>query len=92
VTLNRIVCLAETIGDAAALDALESAVRGDVALQRHHRTHAVRGHLLERLGRYADAATELRRAASLTRNLPEQSFLIDRAGRCDARTGVSDGG
>ena len=32
VTLNRVVCLAETIGDAAALEALESAVRDDATL------------------------------------------------------------
>ncbi len=85
VTLNRVVCLAETIGPDAALASLESSVAGDAALSKHHRTHAVRGHLLERLGRREEAATELRAAAARTRNLPEQAFLSDRARRCEAR-------
>jgi len=57
------------------------------ALAGYHHVPSVRGDLLTRLGRHAEAAGEFRRAASLTRNGPERSMLLRRAGDCDAQPG-----
>jgi predicted RNA polymerase sigma factor len=42
----------------------------------------VRGDLLSRLGRLAEARAEFERAASLTRNERERALLLDRAVAC----------
>jgi len=42
----------------------------------------VRGDLLFKLGRFAEARTEFARAASLTRNDRERALLLDRAAEC----------
>ena len=55
------------------------------ALAGYHHLPSVRGDLLTRLGRYGEAASEFRRAASLTRNIPERTVLLQRAAECDAR-------
>jgi predicted RNA polymerase sigma factor len=39
----------------------------------------VRADLLAKLGRLDEAAAEVRRAAELTRNLPERKVLLERA-------------
>jgi predicted RNA polymerase sigma factor len=41
----------------------------------------VRGDLLHKLGRYAEARAEFERAASLTRNARERTLLLERAAR-----------
>jgi predicted RNA polymerase sigma factor len=56
------------------------------ALAGYHHLPSVRGDLLARLGRYAEAAGEFRRAASLTKNTPERTVLLQRAAQCNART------
>ncbi|MCW2939234.1 MAG: polymerase subunit sigma-24, partial [Actinomycetia bacterium] len=43
---------------------------------------SVRGDLLAKLGRFGEAREEFERAASLTRNLPEQTVLLARAAAC----------
>jgi predicted RNA polymerase sigma factor len=48
-------------------------------MARHHRTHAVRAHLLELAGDRAGAAAGYARAAGLTASLPEQRYLNRRA-------------
>jgi predicted RNA polymerase sigma factor len=45
---------------------------------------SVRGDFLYKLGRFAEALAEFRRAASLTRNEREREFLLGRAQACDA--------
>jgi RNA polymerase sigma-70 factor, ECF subfamily len=55
------------------------------ALTGYHHLPSVRGDLLARLGRRGEAASEFRRAASLTRNGPERVMLLRRAGDCDAK-------
>lgn len=73
VALNRAVAVAEVDGPAAALaivDALE--------LDGYHLYHAVRGDLLVRLGRPAEAAAAFEAALSLTTNPAEQTFLRTR--------------
>jgi len=56
------------------------------ALAGYHHLPSVRGDLLARLGRGAEAAAEFRRAAELTRNIPERTVLLRRAAACDPRT------
>jgi RNA polymerase sigma-70 factor, ECF subfamily len=47
----------------------------------------VRGDLLAKLGRHAEASAEFERAASLTRNGREKALLLERAAR--SRSGAS---
>ena len=54
-------------------------VADDPALVDHHRTHAVRAHLLERAGDTDQAVIEYRSAARLTRSEPERRYLAARA-------------
>jgi predicted RNA polymerase sigma factor len=69
-------------GDAEIVDGLT----GEPALAGYHHLPSVRGDLLARLGRDAEAALEFRRAAGLTRNIPERTVLLRRAAACDERT------
>ena len=50
-------------------------------MRGHHRTHAVRAHLLEMAGDLDGAARAYARAAQLTASLPEQRYLNRRAQR-----------
>ena len=78
VALNRAVAVSMAFGPAAGLE-LVDALRSDPALVAYHLLPAVRGDLLAKLGRYGEAVVELRRAAALTRNLPERTLLLERA-------------
>ena len=55
--------------------------RGEPLLSGYHLLPSVRGELLARLGRDAEARAELERAASLARNGPERELLRERAAR-----------
>lgn len=57
------------------------ALAAEPALRTYHLLPSVRGDLLERLGRRAEARAEFERAASLTRNAREQTLLRERAAR-----------
>jgi predicted RNA polymerase sigma factor len=61
------------------------ASRWSWSLAGYHHLPSVRGDLLARLGRYGEAAGEFRHAASLTRNIPERTVLLQRAIDCEAR-------
>jgi RNA polymerase sigma factor (sigma-70 family) len=50
------------------------------SLERYHLLPSVRGDLLDKLGRGAEARREFERAASLTRNARERDLLLARAG------------
>jgi predicted RNA polymerase sigma factor len=52
------------------------------ALAGYHLLPAVRGDLLARLGRHAEARRELERAASLASNARERALLLERARAC----------
>jgi predicted RNA polymerase sigma factor len=78
VELNRAVAVGMAYGPAAALE-LVDALTDVPALQRYHLLPSVRGDLLVKLGRPAEARTEFLRAASLTRNEREQALLLGRA-------------
>jgi RNA polymerase sigma factor (sigma-70 family) len=78
VELNRAVAVGIADGPQAGL-AVVDAIASDPALQSYHLLPAVRGDLLERLGRRADARAEFARAASLARNAKERDLLQKRA-------------
>ncbi len=82
VELNRAVAVAFAFGPEAALDIVDALVAGG-ALAAYHLLPAVRGDLLARLGRKAEARAEFRRAAQLTRNRRERELLLARAGGSD---------
>ncbi|MGH3991660.1 MAG: RNA polymerase subunit sigma-24, partial [Pseudonocardiaceae bacterium] len=60
------------------------------SLKGYHLLPSVRGDLLAKLGRGAEAREEFERAASLTGNGPERTLLLQRAATC-ARSQESDG-
>ena len=85
-SLNRIVAVAMVHGEQAALGELDEGCAATPALAAHHRSHAVRAHLLERLGESEVAATEYRTAARMTLSIPEQRYLATRAAALTGRT------
>ncbi|MGZ4129160.1 MAG: RNA polymerase sigma factor [Actinomycetota bacterium] len=85
VELNRAVAVAMAFGPAAGLEIVDE-LTAEGSLKGYHLLPSVRGDLLAKLGRYAEAADELSRAASLTRNARERELLLERAAAC-ARAG-----
>ncbi|MGN7457178.1 RNA polymerase sigma factor [Paenibacillus pasadenensis] len=83
VELNRAVAVAMAFGPAIGLaiaDELER--RGELA--GYHLLPSVRGELLQRLGRPAEARAEFERAAGLARNARERELLLEQAAACEA--------
>ncbi len=80
VELNRAVAVSMAEGPAAGL-AIVDGLRTLPALASYHLLPAVRADLLAKLGRAAEARTELERAASLTHNDRERALLLSRASR-----------
>ncbi|MFD8486794.1 RNA polymerase sigma factor [Streptomyces sp. NPDC059712] len=78
VELNRAVAVSMAEGPDPAL-ALVDALAAEPALRDYHLLPSVRGDLLARLGRTAEAREEFERAASLTRNARERALLLHRA-------------
>jgi RNA polymerase sigma-70 factor (ECF subfamily) len=78
VELNRAVAHGMAFGPGAGLQ-LVDALTAEPALQGYHLLPAVRGDLLAKLGRCAEARRELERAADLTRNARERDLLRERA-------------
>jgi len=81
VELNRAVAVAMADGPAAALPIVDS-LAGDPALRHYHLLPSVRGDLLARLGRQAEARAEFERAAAMTANAAERAHLLRRAAAC----------
>jgi RNA polymerase sigma factor (sigma-70 family) len=81
VELNRAVAVAMAFGPEAGLELVDALVR-EPALKSYHLLPSVRGDLLARLGRHAEAGTEFERAATLTQNTRERALLLERAARC----------
>ncbi|HYK94369.1 MAG TPA: RNA polymerase sigma factor [Candidatus Dormibacteraeota bacterium] len=84
VELNRAVAVSMAFGPAAGLE-LVDALAAEPALASYQLLPAVRGDLLSKVGRYAEAAAEMRRAADLTRNAAERGLLLERAEASAAR-------
>ncbi|WP_036555574.1 RNA polymerase sigma factor [Nocardioides insulae] len=80
VELNRAVALGRAHGPLAGLALTDELVSGG-RLASYHLLPAVRGDLLEQLGRREEAAAEFRRAADLAGNDQERALLRDRAER-----------
>ena len=78
VELNRAVAAAMAFGPALGLQMVDT-LQADSSLSDYHLLPAVRGDLLEKLGRHAEAQREFKRAASLTRNAREREVLLSRA-------------
>jgi RNA polymerase sigma-70 factor (ECF subfamily) len=81
VALNRALALAEQLGPAAGLAAMDPL--GD-RLAGYHLFHAARGELLRRLDRGAEALEADRRALVLTDNPAEQRLLQERIDAAEA--------
>jgi RNA polymerase sigma-70 factor (ECF subfamily) len=84
VELNRAVAVAMADGPEAGLRLVDG-LAGESSLAGYHLLPAVRGDLLEKLGRYADAREEFERAASLTANERERTLLLARAASAESR-------
>jgi len=80
VAMNRAVALGMAQGPAAGLDALDAIATpaGESALGGYHLLHSVRGDLLMKMGRLAEAREEIERAMAMTQNLRERELLVER--------------
>jgi RNA polymerase sigma factor (sigma-70 family) len=81
VELNRAVAVSMAFGPQAGLD-LVDALTAETSLEGYHLLPSVRGDLLAKLGRLAEARPEFERAASLTKNARERELLLERAAAC----------
>jgi RNA polymerase sigma factor (sigma-70 family) len=81
VELNRAVALAMAFGPAAGLELIDT-LASEPSLKAYHLLPSVRGDLLFKLGRLAEAQEEFERAATLTQNARERELLLDRARGC----------
>jgi predicted RNA polymerase sigma factor len=84
VELNRAVAVAMAGRPERGLQIIDG-LAAEPGLVGYHHLPSVRGDLLARLGRHEEAASEFRRAASLTNNTPERTVLLRRAAECDTR-------
>ena len=80
VELNRAVALSMAFGPEAGLELVDELLE-EPSLSSYHLLPAVRGDLLEKLGRDGEARLEFERAAALTRNARERDLLLARAAR-----------
>lgn len=83
VELNRAVALTMAFGPVAGLELVDTLI-SEPSLKAYHLLPSVRGDLLFKLGRLAEAQLEFERAATLTRNAREREFLLGRAQACMA--------
>lgn len=85
IELNRGVAVGMAEGPAAGLEVVDR-LMNEPSLKNYHHLPAVRGDLLVKLGRLAEARPEFERAAALTRNARERELLLERAGACSAKS------
>jgi predicted RNA polymerase sigma factor len=78
VELNRAVAVSMAAGPEAGL-AIVDGLAGEPSLAGYHLLPGVRGDLLAKLGRNAEARAEFQRAAGLTRNARERAVMMQRA-------------
>ncbi|MGY3040627.1 RNA polymerase sigma factor (sigma-70 family) [Rhodanobacter sp. TND4EL1] len=82
IELNRAVAVGMAAGAATGLQ-LADALVDEPILQNYHLLHAVRGDLLERMGRREEAREAFEKAAELTGNRRERDLMERRARGCD---------
>lgn len=90
VELNRAVAVSMAYGIDEAL-ALVDELAEEPALRDYHLLPAVRGDLLQKLGRNVEARAEFEEAARRASNLRERDLLHARAARCGVGENDSDG-
>ncbi|HJV00150.1 MAG TPA: RNA polymerase sigma factor [Burkholderiaceae bacterium] len=78
VELNRAVALSMAFGPEVGLDVVDGLL-DEPALRHYHLLPSVRGDLLGKLGRHAEARQEFERAAALAQNERERDLLLARA-------------
>ena len=78
IELNRAVALSMAAGPQAGLDLVDQ-LTAEPSLRDYHLLPSVRGDLLMKLGRAAEARAEFERAAALARNAPERDLMTGRA-------------
>ncbi|HJQ19323.1 MAG TPA: RNA polymerase sigma factor [Gemmatimonadaceae bacterium] len=78
VELNRAVAVSMAFGPARGLEIVDR-LTGEKKLDGYHLLPAVRGDLLQKLGRNDEARAEFQRAAQQTQNARERDLLIARA-------------
>lgn len=88
VELNRAVAVGMASGPEAALELLEP-LMDEPVMRNYHLLPSVRGDLLARLGRHAEAHAEFERAAAVTRNMRERKLLMERARASAEANGTS---
>jgi RNA polymerase sigma factor (sigma-70 family) len=81
IELNRAVAVCRADGAEAALPLID-ALRASPELRGYPLLHAVRGDVLERLGRRDEARAEFELAANLTHNARERALMLARAAAC----------
>ncbi|HXY68742.1 MAG TPA: RNA polymerase sigma factor [Gemmatimonadales bacterium] len=86
VELNRAVAYAMAFGPAAGLE-IADALLAEPALAHYHLLPAVRADFLAKLGRYAEAKEEARKAADLTGNARERELMLERAAQFENAAG-----
>jgi len=89
IELNRAVAVSMASGPQAGLDMVDALAAGP-ALRDYHLLPSVRGDLLMKLGRAAEARTEFERAAALTRNARERELSAARARAAQAQAAQGD--
>ena len=87
VELNRAVAFSMAFGPAAGLELVDELV-DEPALENYHLLASVRGDLLFKLGRFAEARAEFERAAAKTRNTRERGLLLARAAESEQGSGA----
>ncbi len=83
VELNRAVAVSMASGPQAGLDLVDTLI-AEPSLRGYHLLPSVRGDLLMKLGRPAEARAEFDRAAALTSNAQERDLSARRARRAEA--------
>jgi RNA polymerase sigma factor (sigma-70 family) len=84
VDLNRAIAHSMAFGPDAGLRLVDE-IAGAAALRDYAPLPAARGDFLFRAGRLAEARSEFKAAATLTRNARERAFLLARADACDGK-------
>ncbi|MDB5707840.1 MAG: polymerase subunit sigma-24 [Sphingomonas bacterium] len=84
VDLNRAIAHSMAFGPEAGLRLVDEIADAD-ALRHYAPLPAARGDFLFRAGRLAEARSEFKAAATLTRNARERAFLLARADACDGK-------
>jgi RNA polymerase sigma factor (sigma-70 family) len=83
IELNRAVAVGMAYGPAAGL-AIADTLQGDKTMRNYQWLPSVRGDLLAKLGRHAEARAEFERAAAMAANAKERELLLARASALNA--------